>query len=346
MRVLIDITHPAQVHFFKQIIWRLQRQGHAVMVTSRQKDIAVDLLDTLGIAHTCISKKASSLAGMAVELIARDLALWKLARRFKPDVMMARVGVSVAPVGKVMGIPTVVYDDMEHAKLQAAISLRFATYVCTGEGFFKPLGPSQVSFNAQHVLSYMAPNYFTPSPEPLKRVGLDPDTPYVFVRLVSWQAAHDRGRAQSSIQSVETLIERLSPQVRVILSSEMPLPEHLRAYASPVSIEHAHDLLAYATLCIVEAGGTMAAEAAVMGIPTICYNTFELGYYLALKQRGLIQQADDLDEAATVALDMLQHEHERQQYRQRRDQLLAESCDVVDFMMDMLNRAVAEHSDI
>jgi predicted glycosyltransferase len=41
LRVLIDIGHPAHVHFFKNTIWNLEKKGHKVMVVSRDKDVVV-----------------------------------------------------------------------------------------------------------------------------------------------------------------------------------------------------------------------------------------------------------------------------------------------------------------
>ena len=105
MRILFDIVHPAQVHFFKHCIWQLQKSGDQVLVTARKKDVALDLLDALGIEYTCISKKGSNLLSMGGELISRTIRLLKIARRFKPDVMVARVGHSVGIIGNFLCVP-------------------------------------------------------------------------------------------------------------------------------------------------------------------------------------------------------------------------------------------------
>ncbi|MDO9537119.1 MAG: hypothetical protein Q7J68_02245 [Thermoplasmata archaeon] len=45
MKVLFDMGHPAHVHLlqpgwlFKNTIWELEKQGHAVKVTARDKDV-------------------------------------------------------------------------------------------------------------------------------------------------------------------------------------------------------------------------------------------------------------------------------------------------------------------
>lgn len=343
MKVLFDIVHPAQVHFFKNAIWRLQQQGHSVMVTARKKDVALELLTLLGIDHVCISQKASGIIGMAGELIVRDIRLLNLARKFKPDVMVARVGVSVGITGALLRIPTVIYDDMEHARLQAAIGMTFATYICTGLGYYRDFGERQVRFRGSPVMSYLDARYFQPSKEPLRKAGLDPDQPYIFMRTVSWGASHDAGRQGTSLQELQRAIEYLSQYGRVVISSEDVLPESLQKYSNPVPTEYMHDLLAHAELCLVE-GGTMAAEAAVLGVPTICRHTYDFGYLRALeKEYGLIYRPDSIDKALETAGQLLSQPDLRNTWQAKCRKLLDESDDVVQFMLDMIERAAREH---
>ena len=55
MKVLIDIGHPGHVHFFKNLIWILEKKGHEVLVTARGKEVTVDLLRAYGIKHTVLT---------------------------------------------------------------------------------------------------------------------------------------------------------------------------------------------------------------------------------------------------------------------------------------------------
>ena len=339
MRVLFDIVHPAQVHFFKHCIWKLQQRGDQVLVTARKKDVALDLLDALGIEYTCISEKGSNLLGMGWELVTRTIRLLKIARRFKPDVMVARVGHSVGITGKILGVPTVIYDDMEHARLQAAIGMTFATYICTGLGYYRDFGKRQIWFRGSPVLSYLGPGYFEPNPGPLKEAGLDTDKPYIFIRIVSWGASHDVGRAGSGEKDLIEIINRLEKFGRVIISSEESLPETLSQYNNPVAVEHMHDLLVFARLCLVE-GGTMAAESAVLGVPAICLGTYDFGYLRALEnQYGLIFRPGSVDKAIETAEELLSQPDLKETCQAKRQKMLAESDDVVEFMLNIVEKA-------
>ncbi len=338
MRILFDIVHPAQVHFFKQAIWKHQLRGDHVRVTARKKDITIDLLKALGIKYTCISTMGGNLPAMGLELICRTLKLFILALNFKPQVMVARVGHSIGIVGKLLHIPTVVYDDMEHAKLQAAIGMTFATHICTGLGYYRNFGKRQIQFEAPPVLSYLSPKYFTPNPEVLKKAGLDPQEKIIFFRIVSWKATHDVGHQGTSLSELNSAIESLSKYGRVVISSEGQLPKGLKQYANPVPVEKIHDLLALAHICIIE-GGTMAEEAAVLGVPSICIDKFNLGYLIALEKKyGLVFRPTSMTEAIRIAESILTNPNAKNVFIKKKQKLLEESEDVVNFMIDTVDR--------
>jgi hypothetical protein len=280
---------------------------------------------------------------MGFELLARDLKLIKIVRKFKPDVMVGRVGVSIGPVGKLLGVPTVIYDDMEKARLQAAIGMTFATYICTGLGYYRDFGKRHVKFAGLHVLSYLAPKYFQPDPEPLKRAGLDPSDNYIFVRTVSWGASHDIGKTGSSDDQLKKITDRLSKFGRVIISSEEPLDEEFKQYENPVPVDQMHNLLALASLCLVE-GGTMAAEAAALGVPTVCLESYGFGYLNALrKDHEMIFMPGSVDAAVEKCEELLSDPDLKQLWQQKQQRLLDESDDVTEFMVEMIDRAVREH---
>jgi len=342
MRILFDIVHPAQVHFFKNAMWRLQERGDEVLVTARQKDITIALLEALGIEHICISRKGSNMPAMGVELIARTMRLLKIARKFKPDVMVARVGHSIGIAGKILGVPTVIYDDMEHARLQAAIGMTFATYICTGLGYYRDFGKRQIRFRGSPVLSYLGPKCFEPDPEPLRKAGLNTDEPYIFVRTVSWSASHDVGRRGSGGQQLDRIVDCLSKFGRVIISSENPLPQSLSQYANPAEVQQMHNLLAFAKLCLVE-GGTMAAEAAVLGVPAVCLGTYDFGYLRALENEyNLIYRPESLDKALEKCEELLGQPDLKEVWQRKREKMLAESDDVIEFQLAIIDKAAKE----
>lgn len=341
IRVLFDVNHPADAHFFKNVIRRLQRDGHQVLVASRRKDVTASVLDAAGIDHVRVSTLRRGLAGMAVELLVRQARLLKLAARFQADVLVARGGVTIGLVGALLRIPRVVFDDTEHAKLERALSLPLATCICTGTGYLGDHGARQVRFRAFPVMAYLDPRYYRPDPEPLRRAGLDPDDPYIVMRTVAWRAVHDVGLRGPSPEALREAVQRLSAYGRVVISSEVPLPQALTPYRNPVPIQHMHDLLAFAALYIGD-GGTMAEEAALLGTPAIFCSPLRTGFLLALeRQYELVYNTDFLAQGLGVAEQWLRRPDLRRVWEAKRRAVLQDSEDVVEFQVRIIQKAGA-----
>jgi len=51
MRILIDMGHPAHVHFFRYAIAELKRRSHDVLVTAQLKNVMSQLLEAYAIPY-------------------------------------------------------------------------------------------------------------------------------------------------------------------------------------------------------------------------------------------------------------------------------------------------------
>ena len=83
MRVLVDIGHPAHVHFFKNTIWSLEKKGHQVMVVSRDKDVVIELLNAYRIPHTVLSKVKPGKINLFEEWFIREFKTFKIAQTIR-----------------------------------------------------------------------------------------------------------------------------------------------------------------------------------------------------------------------------------------------------------------------
>ena len=339
MRVLFELNHPAQVHFYRHVIGRVRERGGQVAVASREKGITIPLLDALGIAHDRLSRAGRGIAGKALETALRCARMARLVRRFRPDVITAKPGIAAGPIGGLLRVPAVICDEAEHATLQRRLALPFAATIPTGFGYLEDLGPRQRPYKGVWMQAYLDPRYFRPDPDVPRRAGVNPDEPYIVLRLIAWSAAHDRGMKDIGEEEILRLVRRLEGSCRVIISSEKPLSPELRPRGNPLAPEDMHHLLAFARMCVSE-GGSTAAEAAVLGTPTIFCNPLRVGYLLALEDRyRLARNVNTLAEGVDAAADLLARPDLREEWRERRGRLLAESEDVVEFIYDALAEA-------
>jgi len=342
MRILVEMTHPADVHFFRWAVHELQQRGHQVHVTARGKDCELDLLERFGIEHEVLSSPQTGAFRLFRELVSRDLALCRAVRRFKPDVMTALVGTCASHAGWLTRTPTVIWEDTEDAALSLALTTPWAARIMTPTCYWRHLGPRQVRFQGTKELAYLHPNRFRPDPAVLADADVSPEEPYAVVRLVAWQASHDRGQHGIPPGQLADFLQELSRLIRVFVTSETPLPSDLEPYRLPVPTYRLHDLLAFASLYVGE-GTTTASEAAVLGVPTILVSTRWLGYLRMLRQDyGLLLTARTVDRALALARSLLAQPDLKQRWQRKRASLLADCDDVTDLVVKTVLRAAGK----
>lgn len=301
VRILIDIIHPAHVHFFKHPVRMLLERGHAVRITSRDKDCTLALLDTLGLEHRCLSRQnRGGMLAMARELFARDVSLARVARAFRPDVMGGIGGVCIAQVGRLCGIPSVVFYDTENATLQNALTYPFATSIVVPECYtgWTPRRKT-VRYRGYHELAYLHPAYFTPDRDIAIANGLAADGDTFIVRVVSWRASHDLGVNGWSTALLEAVIARLAAHGKVLISAEGPLPPALDRYRFEGDAAQIHHVLAFCRAYVGESA-TMASEAVVLGVPAVYAATVSRGYVDEQAQRYRLAIVSGIASAAEV----------------------------------------------
>lgn len=339
MRVLVDIGHPAHVHFFRNPIALLNERGHEVLITSRVKECSTDLLEEFGLRHrplSALSDRGGVLA-MGSELVRRDLALWRVVREFRPDRLAAIGGTFIAHVGTLCRRPSLVFYDTEMAKVQNAITYPFASRIMVPRCYQGWL-PSKrhLRYRGYHELSYLHPNYFTPDRSVALASGLAPSGATFLFRLVAWRASHDVGEAHVDDDLLRTIIEELSGLGKVVISAEGQLPEDLAHLAYTGRPADLHHLIAHCTAVVGESA-TVASESAVLGVPAVLIATTGRGYTDEQESRyGLVRNVRTLTwEAARPAVEWATR-GSPERWMKARDALLADTIEVASFVADCL----------
>ena len=335
MRIVVDINHPAHVHFFKNFIWEMEEQGHQVVVTASQKDLAYTLLQKYGFTYIPLGCYGNSLFKKLVNLPLLDLKMYTVLKKMNPDILVGIGSIRAAHASLLLKKPCVSFEDTEHATEQIRLYLPFATSVCTPSCYRGDIGPKQIRYNGYHELAYLHPNRFTPNSSVLAEIGLTEDDPFIIVRFVSWEASHDIG--QHGIRDKVGLVKALESYGQVLITSEGALPEELRSYQIRVSPEKLHDLLYYATLYVGE-GATTASECAVLGTHAIYVNSLGLGYTTEEDEKyHLVSDfsgRDCTDETVLAeARRLMQNPDLRKEGKQKGRALVQDKIDVTAFMV-------------
>jgi predicted glycosyltransferase len=338
MRVLFDIIHPAHALFFHHPIVTLERNGDEVLIASREKkDVTTDVLDRLGHEHRAITSARSGAVGLFLELGLRDAAVLHLARQFKPDVMVGFGGVAISHAGWLMGIPSLSFYDTEIAKLQIAITLPFITEWHVNEAY---TGPSpqgrEYRFPGPRQLSYFHPDNFRPDRVRAIEAGLDPERDNFLLRIVAWSSNHDIGKQGWSSAQLNELVETLSKRGKVHISVEGELPVELEPYRYRSDVLDLHHLMAH---CRAYAGesATMAAEAAVLGVPAVYAIDDYRGFVAQLAGKGLILQSDGTVGSVLAKIDEALAT-KPEDWRRLRDDTVSQWINVSDYVVAAINR--------
>lgn len=347
-RIAVDITHPAHFHFFKYAIQTWQQQAHDVLILSRDKDLTLRLLDETGLTHHCLSRARRGLAGLAVEMVAHGLGVYRALRRHRSQVVAAIAGTFMVHAARLLDIPSLVFYDTENATLSNRITYPFATRIFTPRAYRDDLGARQERYDGFQELAYLHPHQFTPDPAHLAAEGLSPGEPFTFVRLVAWDSHHDVG--DYGVRDPRQVVEVLARHGRVLISAESPLPDDLQSYARRGKVGGVHHVLAFARLFFGESA-TMASEAALLGVPGIFLSTSSRGYTDEMADRyGMVTNfngAAAIQEKALAAAEaILADPASRQVYQERHRTMMAEQIDVTAFILEQVRRAIAAGGEV
>jgi len=324
VRILIDIVHPAQAHFFRPIAERLGARGHDILFTSRAKDCTLDLLDSFGVAHVPLTSAARSRIGLVGEMVVRDMRLLGVARKFRPDLVLGKEAACAHQVAWLLRIPSLAFDDTDDARWQRRLSLPFTRRRAADP---RARVPSADAVPGVSPVGYLHPNRFR------KTADFHGS---VLVRLVRWSATHDAGQWGLEPGRLLDLVKALGVFGKVFISSERRLPAELRPYRLKLAPAKFHEWLAGCRLQVGESA-TLAAESAVLGVPAVYCGSRRLWYTDLLEAKGLLKRVSSAADCPAAASDWTRLSPEA--FLARRDLYLEEVGDPVDRWVETIEKA-------
>ena len=342
MKVLIGIWHPAHVHFFRNTILNLQKDGHKVQIVTRNKEMTLELLDAYNFEYINMGKHHKSTLSKGFNLLSTDYKLYKIAKKFQPDVLIGIMDMYSAHVGKLINKPVVIFSDTEHGNIYNKLTFPFATAICTPSCYKKDLGPKQIRYNGYHELAYLHPNYFEPDPSVLDELELKEGERFIIMRFVAWDANHDAGHKGISMEMRRGFVSELEKYGRVLITSESELPAEFEPYRVKVAPEKMHDLLYYAALYVGE-GGTMASESGILGTPSVYISSLvgTMGNFEELEGKyGLVYSYSNHINALKSAINILEDKQSKEKFNVAREQFFDETIDVTSYIINIIENIV------
>ncbi|TYL37229.1 hypothetical protein CV102_18105 [Natronococcus pandeyae] len=339
MKALFDLYHPSHVHLFKNVIWELKEGGHDVLITSRDKEVTVDLLEAYGLDHVTLSGKQSGRLGLLTETGSRFVKLVNIARKFNPDIVAGRINPVSVYAAKLSGAAAIMFKDSDYLTPLSKITNPFVDVMYIPENFDIDLGGSEYRVDAFQELAYLHPDWFQPDPQLLEEYGIDYNERYFVLRFVSMDAHHDGGHHGFSPEMKRKIVSELDQEGTVFITSEQELDTEFEQYRLPVPAHLIHHLLAFASLYVGDSQ-TMATEAALLGTPAIRSNSFadgdDLSNFIELEDEyDLLYSFGDETAAFEKITSLVAREDLQEEWDQRRQRVINEKVDVTSNMMDL-----------
>lgn len=336
MNLLIDIGHPADFHTFKNLAGLLKDKGHEVLFTCREKEFVKTFLDKAGFAYRSFGKPYNTLPGKGLGLLEFGFKEYMAARRFKMDLILSHTSVYAAHAAFLLKKPHISIADT-FTRAQMYLYKPFTEVILTGD-YAHPIESHKViPYSGYHELAYLHPKRFSPDENVLNELGISKGEQFVIMRFVAWKAFHDMGHKGISTKNRIRAAETFEKHARVFISSEKPLPAALQQYAFPLSPDRMHHAMAFASMVYGESS-TMAAEAAVLGVPGVFLNNQGTYYTRELENKyGLVfnytESKKDQEASIRQGVEILTSPGIRETWQNRRQLMLKDKIDVTDFLL-------------
>ncbi|HPG38225.1 MAG TPA: DUF354 domain-containing protein [bacterium] len=347
MRVLFFLGHPAHYHLFKYIIKELNRKNNQCLIVIKEKEMLESLLINDNLKYSNVlpaankRRKHSKLAILYAsgrDLLIKDFKLFNFVKNNKPDIMIG-TETSITHIGRLLNVPSLVLneDDAVSQPEFCYPTYTFVNHIITphicNNGKWKN---KQILYNGYHELAYLAPNYFTPDKEKIKEFNPS-QKPYFILRFVSLNASHDIGKKGLTLELSLKLIELLKPYGEIFITSERKLEKELEQYRIKINPNNIHNAIYYSQLLIADSQ-TMAAEAAVLGTPSIRFNDFvgKLGYLEELEHKYCLTfgiKTSEPEKLLNKVQELLTTPELKKAWQMRKDKMFSETIDVTAFMV-------------
>jgi predicted glycosyltransferase len=201
-------------------------------------------------------------------------------------------------------------------------------------------GRKHRTYPSYKALAYLHPARFTPDPKIRGVLGVG-DEPYAIVRFVEMSASHDRDESGMAGADKRRVIEQLSARGRVFVSCEGDMPPEYAELRFSVPPHLMHDALAQAWICVGDSQ-TMAAEAALLGVPALRCSSFvgRLAYLEELEHRYALLESFRPEDAGRLIerLEQLQPGAELvETWNERRAKMLTDKVELTSWYRELVD---------
>lgn len=321
MIIWLDFLTPKQLFFIDELGKRLEAKGHTIFKTTRKYREVDTLVKLKNVEALAVGKYGgATLEGKLAASASRIEHLSHIIARLKPDASIAFASPDAARVSFGLGIPHFTVNDSPHSTFVARLTVPLAQKLFSPSVIPKStwikLGAKQgqiIQYKALDPIIWL--QSFKPNPAVISELCLDLSKPIILFRIEEAFASYLLGLSKVEEPIISSIIKRLlnvynKPlQIVALPRYKEQIPVIQTTFGNKVTVPtkalDGPSLLFY-TSVFIGAGGTMNAEAALLGTPTLsCYPGEPTLVERYLVKEGLIQRILNPEKASKQIIQIL-----------------------------------------
>ena len=373
MRIWFDILTPKQIMFFKPAIDILRKQkNNEVLCTSRQYREANELAKIKGLDLLIVgSHGGADLYNKLYESTARVMELSKTIHRFSPDLAVSFSSPEASRVSFGLGVDHIGFNDSPHAEAVARLSVPLLTKLFTPS--IIPLtswtkygiSPKRIiRYGGLDPVAWLLPrdstglgatsSNFTQYDDGGKNTGIleklktDRSKKSILIRLEESKAAYiaNKKLVTQPIALVDFVVKHFGEKCNIIILCRYSdqISEISGRYKNKAivltDVVDGIDLLKNIDI-FIGAGGTMTAESALLGRPTISIAPVHFYIDDYLKKTGLIKRAFTASRLVSLVNLFLNDKEQCALQEKKAREMLSEMEDPVDKLVSYIYATTA-----
>jgi hypothetical protein len=286
VKVWIDILTPKQANFLGELHHRLEAKGYKTFLTTREYREVNQLLELKGLKATPVGRHGGGeLRNKLVESAKRISKLSEIVAEECPDVAISFSSPEAARISFGLKIPHYCISDSPHAEAVSKLTIPISQKLFTP--WVIPIQAwTRYGITARDVVRYRALDpivwlqHSKSNGKAMEALNLDSSKPIITIRPPEEFAAYLSERNLSITDRATDVASRIldlsaqSLQVVVLPRYDVQSERFRKRFGNKLMVpEHVIDSVSLirASSVFLGGGGTMTAEAALLGVPAISY---------------------------------------------------------------------------
>ena len=326
--------------FFGRAVEVLRRSGHEVLCTSREYREAVELARIKKLDLKLVGRHGGADRYSKLRMSAdRIYALAEMVNKFAPDVAMTFSSPEGARVAYGLGIRHFAFNDSPHSVAVAKLTIPLANRV------FCPWVIPSAAWKQYGIAKDALAKYKALDPAAWLKHQKMPETTGtkgVLIRLEESKASYVADRKLGTTDFVDEFVQAChsSHEISILCRYQDQIEQVEARYGSRATVFREvvdGTSLLHSTDLFIGAGGTMTAEAALLGRPTISITPFSYYVEKYLVKIGLVKKAKSPGGLVRLATAMLSSTRHRQALKRKAKRILDWMEDPPDSMVSAVN---------